>query len=111
MAPLSTQSVAPSSPSLASTSCIASNISTPTDELTFDSEWSNKARAGEATPFEKSRFNYDSVDWGRLPGFSIPITQLTGKLSSGIWKVGVPTEDSKSSNRWWLCLRCHNAEG
>ena len=74
---------------------------------TFNADWSAKACAGEAPPKDKSQFNWSWVDWNRLPGYIIPISKGNGKLSSPIWRLGVPMENHETSDRWWLCKECH----
>ena len=74
---------------------------------TFSADWSAKACAGEAPPEDESQFDWSWVDWNRLPGYIIPISKGNGKLSSPIWRLGVPMENHESSDRWWLCKECH----
>jgi hypothetical protein len=46
-------------------------ISTLTTVPTFESDFSNNARAGDAPQVEVSRFDYQAVNWKKLPGFSM----------------------------------------
>jgi hypothetical protein len=43
---------------------------------TFETEWSNKAYAGEATTIAKTPFTYELVNWQRLPGYCTTFKQL-----------------------------------
>jgi hypothetical protein len=54
-----------------------------------------------------SKFEYDFIDWSRLPGFSKPITRIMTRFSSHIWRFGVPLEDSDTNSKWWICKECH----
>jgi hypothetical protein len=101
--------------SLASASQIVSSISSLTDVPTYESERSNnfnKACAGESIDVDTAQFDYSSVKWGRLPGFNVPL-KSTERLSSMIWKLGVPTQHANTEKIWWLCSQCHaaNAKG
>jgi hypothetical protein len=105
----------PDGTSLASASQIVSNISSLTDVPTYESERSNnfnKACAGESIDVDTAQFDYSSVKWGRLPGFNVPL-KSTERLSSMIWKLGVPTQHTNTEKIWWLCSQCHaaNAKG
>jgi hypothetical protein len=73
---------------------------------TIDSELSTKARLGEAPTIAKA-FNYDTIDWSLLSGFSIPIKDDPKALTSNLWQYGVPLEHGDSGARFWLCTECH----
>jgi hypothetical protein len=81
-------------------------ISTLTTVLTFEFDFSNKARAGDAPQVEVSRFDYQAVNWKKLPGFSIPL-KSTEARSSPIWRLGVAIQHTESEKLWWLCSKCH----
>jgi hypothetical protein len=102
----------PASPSfsLGGASGIDSDTSDLTSLPTVEEEWSTKARIDQDAALGESKFNYENVKWERLPGFNRPYAQLIGKLSSGMWKLGVPTEHTATHHRWWLCTACHSAD-
>jgi len=116
--PSLTPSPEPSSPSdidgasviVSDVASTLSEVSTLTTVPTFDTDLSKKAQLGEPNQFEQSKFDYREVEWDRLPGHTIPLQRLTGGLRSWIWQFGVPTEETETGSRWWLCMKCHKAD-
>lgn len=96
--------------SVRSASDFASDTSTELrdlESLTLTEDDSMKARDGDPTRSEELVFDYDEVEWARIPGFTVPVSYRTSKLKSGVWKHGVPTEKAATKERYWLCLQCH----
>jgi hypothetical protein len=89
---------------------LASEIATLTLVPTADSALSNEARGDEAAPTLSTKFNWAAVNWGNLPGHSIPVTRNVVGLSSKMWQFGVPTEEQDSGHRFWLCNECHSVD-
>jgi hypothetical protein len=83
----------PASPSfsLGGASGIGSDTSDLTSLPTYEEEWSTKASIDQDAALGELMFNYENIKWERCQA-SIDRTQLIGKLSSGMWKLGVPTE-------------------
>lgn len=73
---------------------------------TFSSEWSTKARLDGKVPPRPKEFNYETVNWSALSGYTMPLGPHRN-LTSPIWRFGVPIEFSKTGKRWWLCTECH----
>lgn len=93
--------------SVRSASDFASDTSTELrdlESLTLTEDDSMKARDGDPTRSEELVFDYDEVEWARIPGFTVPVSYRTSKLKSGVWKHGVPTEKAATKERYWLCL-------
>jgi hypothetical protein len=98
--PSSPESSSPESSSPSSSIDTASQLSNLPIVPTYETEWSKKPYAGEATTIAKTPFTYDLVNWQRLPGYCQPISEPTNRLTSGIWLFGVPTEHTVTGNRW-----------
>jgi hypothetical protein len=88
---------------------------TPSDDAsslssvpTFSEEWSTKARHDGRVRQDLKEYDYSSIDWSVLSGFTIPLGPYRN-LNSPIWRLGVPIECSKTGKRWWLCTECHAA--
>jgi len=88
---ISKLSSAPTSLTIPTELCVASNISWDVNPDTDnDSYW------GTA---------YDGIDWKQILGYYIP--KPASKHWSWFWKFGYDIQDSKDRSKHWLCRTCH----
>ena len=87
--------------------CTSSNASPLSTLPTMPSELSKKAQANPTRLNHPRSFNYDHVDWQRMPGFSIPNEKGPSRLTSPIWRFGVPITCADNEMRYWMCTECH----